>query len=38
MMRVGFSPDVNALVALILGITIVFCLLLSRLLLARRAS
>lgn len=38
MMRLGFTPDINALVAVILGFTTLLCLLAARYLMPREAS
>ena len=38
MMRLGFSPDINALVALILIFTILLCVLAARFLIPRQAT
>ncbi|KQV30488.1 ABC transporter permease [Rhizobium sp. Root1203] len=38
MMRLGFSPDINALVALILLLTIVICMLAARLLIPKQVA
>ena len=38
MMRLGFSPDINALVGIVLGLTILLCMLAVRLLLPKDAA
>jgi putative spermidine/putrescine transport system permease protein/spermidine/putrescine transport system permease protein len=37
MMRLGFSPDINALVGIVLGLTILLCMIAVRLLLPKDA-
>ncbi|MER8584174.1 hypothetical protein NKH19_02795 [Mesorhizobium sp. M1338] len=38
MMRLGFSPDINALVALILMFTVLLCVLAARFLIPRQVA